>query len=69
MERNNWSFKDRERTLVKLKALFFKTLFHWVAASDFSISSFHVFLDLFSTSNLEFLLYIFCVLGLRLCDF
>jgi hypothetical protein len=29
-KRNNRSFEDRERTWVELKALFFKTLFHWV---------------------------------------
>jgi len=40
---NNWSFEDRKRTLVDLKALFFKTLYHWVVAFDFNISSFHIF--------------------------
>jgi hypothetical protein len=36
-ERNGWSFEDHERTLVELKALFFKTLYHWVATFDFDI--------------------------------
>lgn len=45
-ERNDQSFKDRERTVVELKALLFKTLFHWAAAFDSNITYFH-FLDLF----------------------
>jgi hypothetical protein len=36
---------------VELKALFFKTLYHWVAAFDFNISSFYLFLDIFSSFN------------------
>jgi hypothetical protein len=32
---------------VKLNALLFKTLYHWVAAFDFNISSFNVFFRFF----------------------
>jgi hypothetical protein len=35
---------------VESKALFFKTLFLW-SATDFSMSNYHVFLDLFSASS------------------
>jgi hypothetical protein len=50
-ERNDRSLEDHERTLVELKARFFKTLFVWAAASNCSISNFHAFLDLFSVTN------------------
>ena len=45
-ERNNLCFEDHEKTLVDLKALFFKTRYHWVAVIDFNILSFHTFLSL-----------------------
>jgi hypothetical protein len=43
-ERNNLCFEDHEKTLVDLKALFFKTLYHWIAVFDINILSFHTFL-------------------------
>jgi hypothetical protein len=33
-ERNNRSFEDCERTVVELKAFFFKTLYQWIVAYD-----------------------------------
>jgi hypothetical protein len=43
-ERNDRSFEDSERMVVKLKAFFFNTLFQWmVAYKCFHISSFHDF--------------------------
>jgi hypothetical protein len=40
-----------KQDIVELKTLFFKTLHHWAATFDFNISSFHIFLDLFSSSS------------------
>ena len=37
--------------LVELKALFSKTLYHWVAAFDFNISGFYLFSAIFSSFN------------------
>jgi hypothetical protein len=50
-KKNDQNFKGRERTSVELKAFFFKTLYHWAAVFDFNVSSFQVFLDLFSFSS------------------
>ncbi len=49
-ERNDWSFEDSERTVKELKDFFLKTLYHRIAAMDLNISSFHVFLDVFSST-------------------
>jgi hypothetical protein len=43
-EGNDHSFEDYEMTLLELKILFFKALFHWVAASDFKILAFQTFM-------------------------
>jgi hypothetical protein len=40
-DRNDCSFEVHERTLVDLKVLFFRTLFHW--AADSNIMNFHFF--------------------------
>jgi hypothetical protein len=48
-ERNDWSFEDCERTLVDLKALFFKTLFHWRRVAG-ELSKMVAFLELASGS-------------------
>lgn len=52
----------------ELKSFFFKTLYHWDAAFEFNFSSFHVFLDLFSSlvrclSCIHFV-YLSCVFAL-----
>jgi hypothetical protein len=69
-ERNNRRFEDHERTLVESKALLFKTLFLWAAASDFNFLNFNVFLNLFSAfTYVSTLLHTPCVLGLSLYSF
>jgi hypothetical protein len=50
-ERNDHSFEDHDRTLVELKALFFKTFFLSGAGLYCTISNFHAFLDLFSATR------------------
>jgi hypothetical protein len=50
-ERNDRNFEDSERTVKELKDFFFKTLYYWTAAMDLNISSFHVFLDVFSSTS------------------
>jgi hypothetical protein len=50
-ESNDRCFEDREQTAAELKDFFFETLDHWTIAYDINISSFHVFLDLFSSTS------------------
>ena len=50
-ERNDRNFEDSERTVKELKDFFFKTLCYWTAAMVLNISSFHVFLDVFSSTS------------------
>jgi hypothetical protein len=50
-EKNDQNFEDHEQTSVELKAFFLKTLYCWVAAFIFNISSCQVFLYLFSSSS------------------
>jgi hypothetical protein len=64
-ERNYQYFEDCERMLGELKDFFFKILYLWTTAFDANISSFDVFLELFSSSSQVFLLYSSCVLELR----
>jgi hypothetical protein len=45
MERNERSFEDCKRTVVELKSLFFKTLFHWTTTLDLNMLIFF-FLDI-----------------------
>jgi hypothetical protein len=45
---------------VESESLLFKTVFLWVAASDYSISNYHVFLDLFSGFSYGSLIYSMC---------
>jgi hypothetical protein len=65
-QRNNWSIEGSERIVAELKALFFHTLFEWIAAYDcLHISSFCDFLlsffNLFSFFYLDFsLVYVLC---------
>jgi hypothetical protein len=46
-----WCFEDREQTAAELKDFFFWTLDHWTIAFDVNISSFHIFVDLFSSNS------------------
>jgi hypothetical protein len=48
---NDRNFEDNEKTVAEFKSFFFKTLYHWTAALDFNVLSFHDFLDLFSLSS------------------
>jgi hypothetical protein len=68
-KKNDRSIKDRERTVVKLKSFFFKTLFHWTTALDLNLLNFHEFLYLFSIASYVFFLYTLCVLRLRYLRF
>jgi hypothetical protein len=48
-ERNGQKFEDRERSIVELKLLFFRTLFEWVSVRGvLSCGSLHQFLDVCS---------------------
>jgi hypothetical protein len=54
---------------VELNDFFFKALYYWIIVFYLNISNLHIFLDLFSSSSLVFLLYTFYILGLRLLRF
>jgi len=66
-ERYDRSFENRERMVVELKCSFFNTLYHWTTALD--NINLPMFLDFLSHLDWVYLLYTFCVLGLRLCAF
>lgn len=52
LERNDRSFEDRERTLDKMKSLFFKTLYLWTVAYVSHLTIIYgAFLVLFAHSN------------------
>jgi uncharacterized membrane protein YkvA (DUF1232 family) len=50
-ERNDKGFEDDEKSAVDLMPFFFKTFFHWIAALDLNVPSFHDFLNLLSLSS------------------
>jgi hypothetical protein len=56
--------ENSKKVVVELKDSFIKTLYQLTTAFELNISSFLVFLELFSFSSLVFLLFTFCVLGL-----
>jgi hypothetical protein len=50
-KRNDRCFEDRERMMGDLKDFFLKTLYLWTTAFNCNISSFYVFLELFSSPS------------------
>jgi hypothetical protein len=60
---NDRIFEDRKQSVEELKDFFFKTLYHRTTTMGLNISSFHVFLDLFSSTIRVSLCILFVYLG------